>query len=396
MKDIVIIANFVSGLQGTDNDRIPYLANMLSMENSVELVASTFCHEDKVRRTSVFKYPFKITLLDEPGYKKNVCLKRFLSHYIWGRNVLNYIKKRKKPDVIYCTVPSLTAPAKISEYCKQNGIRFIIDVQDLWPEAFQMVFNIPVLSKLLFYPFLRIANKIYRNADEVIAVSQTYVDRALSVNEKGARGCSVYLGTNLEIFDNNAQRNYVSRSDDSEIKLAYCGTLGSSYDLTSVLDALYIVKKNGIANIKFIVMGDGPRRKEFEDYALKLKLDVDFLGKIAYEKMCGILKSCDIAINPITHMAAQSIINKHADYAAAGIPVISTQESTEYRSLVDTYRMGFNCKNGDAQEIAQAIEYLSSADNLRVEFGQNARRCAEEKFNRETTYPALNHIIAGI
>lgn len=393
MKDIVIIANFVSGLQGTDNDRIPYLANMLSMENSVELVASTFCHEDKVRRTSVFKYPFKITLLDEPGYKKNVCLKRFLSHYIWGRNVLNYIKKRKKPDVIYCTVPSLTAPAKISEYCKQNGIRFIIDVQDLWPEAFQMVFNVPVLSKLIFFPFFCLANKIYCNADEIVAVSQTYVDRALSVNKRGAKGYSVFLGTNLEKFDDNVKRNNVPKLDDSEIKLAYCGTLGSSYDLTSVFDALYIIKKNCRVNIKFIVMGDGPRRKEFEDYALHLMLNVEFLGKISYERMCGMLKSCDIAINPITHGAAQSIINKHADYAAAGIPVISTQESLEYRNLVVSYRMGINCQNANIQEIAQAIEHLAVLEDLRIEFGKNARQCAEEKFDRKNTYPKIVSVI---
>ena len=150
MKDIVIIANFVGGLHGTDNNRFVYLANMLCKENSVELIASTFCHAEKANRTNIVEYPFKVTLLEEPGYKKNICLKRFWSHYIWGRNVIKYLKSRKKPDVVYCAIPSLTAPAKVSEYCKKKGVRFIVDVQDLWPEAFQMVFNVPVLNKLIF------------------------------------------------------------------------------------------------------------------------------------------------------------------------------------------------------------------------------------------------------
>ena len=206
MKDIVIVANFVSSLQGTDNDRFPYLANLLCKENSVELVASTFCHGTKTHRKDIYKYDFKVTLLDEPGYAKNICLKRFWSHYVWGVNVLRYLEKRKKPDVIYCAVPSLTAPAKVSEYCKKNGIRFIVDVQDLWPEAFQMVFKVPVLRKIAFAPFKYLADKAYKNADEVVAVSQTYVDRVLSVNKKGAKGCSVFIGTSLESFDGNVEK----------------------------------------------------------------------------------------------------------------------------------------------------------------------------------------------
>jgi len=393
MKDIVIIANFVGGLHGTDNNRFPYLASMLCKDNDVELVASDFCHGEKARRTNIYNFPFKITLLNEPGYKKNICLRRFWSHYVWGKNVVKYLKSRKKPDVVYCAVPSLTAPSKVSEYCKKNGIRFIVDVQDLWPEAFQMVFKVPMLSKLIFAPFKRWADQAYGNADEVVAVSQTYVDRALSVNKKGAKGISVFLGTNLETFDENVKNNFIPKSDGTEIRIAYCGTLGSSYDLTCVFDALAILKKTGLTNIKFIVMGEGPLRKKFESYSEQLGLNVEFLGRLPYPQMCGRLCSCDIAMNPIMCGAAQSIINKHADYAAAGIPVISTQESQEYKDLVDSYAMGINCKNGDAEALAQAIEKLSLRSDLRINMGKNARRCAEDKFDRKTSYREIVGVI---
>ncbi len=393
MKDIVIIANFVGGLHGTDNNRFPYLASMLCKDNDVELVASDFCHGEKARRTNIYNFPFKITLLNEPGYKKNICLRRFWSHYVWGKNVVKYLKSRKKPDVVYCAVPSLTAPAKVSEYCEKNGIRFIVDVQDLWPEAFQMVFKVPVLSKVVFAPFKYLADNAYGNADEVVAVSQTYVDRALSVNKKGAKGCSVFLGTNLETFDENVRNNPFSKSNGPEIRMAYCGTLGSSYDLTCAFDALAILKKNGLTNIKFIVMGDGPLRSSFEKYAHDLNINIEFTGRLPYPEMCGRLCSCDIAINPIMPGAAQSIINKHADYAAAGIPVINTQESKEYRNLVDSYAMGINCKNDDAVNLAKGIELLTTHCELRKEMGGNARKCAEEKFNRENSYQEMLKIL---
>ncbi len=395
MKDIVIIANFVGGLHGTDNNRFPYLASILCKDNNVELIVSDFCHGEKARRANIYNFPFKITLLNEPGYKKNICLKRFWSHYVWGKNVIKYLKSRKKPDVVYCAVPSLTVSAKVSEYCQKNAIRFIVDVQDLWPEAFQMVFKVPVFGRLIFAPFKHLANIAYGNADEIVGVSQTYVDRALSVNKKGAKGYSVFLGTDLETFDENVRNNPFSKPDGAEIRLAYCGTLGSSYDLTCVFDALDILNKKGLTNIKFLVMGNGPRRSVFEKQAQELKLNVEFTGRLPYPEMCGRLCACDIAVNPIMPGAAQSIINKHADYAAAGIPVINTQESQEYRNLVESYAMGINCKNGDSLAFARAIENISLHPDLKINMGVNARKCAEEKFNRKNSYQDIVKIING-
>lgn len=70
-------------------------------------------------------------------------------------------------------------------------------------------------------------------------------------------------------------------------------------------------------------------QKIAEEYGVdKIILDT------SYPEMCGRLVACYIAVNPITHGAAQSIINKHGDYAASGLPVVNTQECEEYRNLV--------------------------------------------------------------
>lgn len=393
MKDVVVIANFVAGLQGCDNNRFSYLATLLSKECKVELIASNFNHGEKKKRDFIADFSFKVTLLDEPGYSKNVCIRRFWSHYIWGRNVISYLKKRAKPDVVYCAVPSLTAPSLVSDFCKKENIRFVIDVQDLWPEAFMMVLNVPFLSRALFSPFTYLANKIYKSAGEVIAVSKTYAARVLDVNKTVAKTHTVFLGTDLDAFDTFSKKNK-KELDSSEIKIAYCGTLGSSYDLTCVFEAMRKLEKKGESNIRFIVMGDGPRKKEFMDCALGLK--VDFLGRLPYDQMCGILSSCDICVNPIRSKAAQSIINKHADYAAAGIPVINTQECKEYREMIESYNMGFNCKNEDADDMAEKIKELAENDELRRKMGANSRSCAEKLFDRKKTYcEIVNLILAG-
>ncbi|WP_149554778.1 glycosyltransferase family 4 protein [Treponema pectinovorum] len=382
--DIVIIANFCDDFKIINNDRFLYIANLLSEKHSVEVITSDFFHTTKKERSGdIPPSKFKITCLHEPGYKRNVCLSRFYSHFVWGKNVKKYLEMRKHADVIYTAVPSLTAAKEAAQYCKRNNIKFVIDVQDLWPEAFKMIINLPIISSLVFYPFKRVANEIYSSADLICAVSDTYVNRALKENKKNSKGISVYLGTNLDVFDENVKKYAKQLNLNNKIKLAYCGTLGSSYDLPVVFDALSILKEESI-EVEFIIMGDGPRYDEFVDYARKLGLSVNFVGRIPYDKMCALLSECDICVNPIVKKSAASIINKHADYAASGKPVINTQISIEYKKLIEEYNMGFNCKN--SLEISQAIKKLINDKELRKTMGYNARKCAEEMFDRAHTY----------
>lgn len=397
MKDIVIIANFCRNFSETDNGRFMYLCKELSKENKVEIITSDFGHSTKKHKAPlVHNWPFTITFLHEPGYKKNISIQRFISHNAWGKEVKKYLEQRKRPDVVYCAVPSLTAPLEAAKYCERNGIHFIIDIQDLWPEAFQMVFKIPVVSDLVFAPFKHRANEIYKRADAVCGVSHKYVDRALLVNQKCKSGHVVFLGTSLETFENNAKTAKPKiRKEESEIWLGYCGSLAASYDIPCVIQALKILKDKGVKTPKFIVMGDGAKRAEFENDAKVAGVDAVFLGSLPYEQMCAQLVECDIVVNPITKGSAASIINKHGDYASAGLPVINTQESQEYRDLVEEYNMGFNCKNGDADDVADKLLILAENEELRREMGRNAHRCAEEKFDRGRSYKELLFIICN-
>jgi glycosyltransferase involved in cell wall biosynthesis len=398
LKDILIVAHFTQVPGEVGNGRFNYIAEKIKKENvNVEVVTTSFSHKTKTQRDVTDKQmrsiSYKLTMLYEPGYIKNVSLRRFYSHYIMGRSLKKYLENRKKPDIIYCSVPSLDVAKVTAKYAEENNIRFIIDIQDLWPEAFKMVFNMPIISEILFYPMKKQANYIYETADEIIAVSQTYVDRALKVNKKCKMGNSVYLGTDLNEFDNLAKYNKFMNKPNDEIWLAYIGTLGYSYDLISVIDALKIIKDKGINNIKFIVMGDGPLKSKFEEYAREKSIYVEFTGRLSYEKMVGILTVCDIAVNPIKKGSAGSIINKVGDYAAAGLPVINTQECSEYQELLIEYDAGFNCINGDPQDISEKILNLYNNSNQRMEMGLNNRKLARDLFNRELTYKTIIDLV---
>lgn len=395
-KKILIIANFTKLPWEKGNSRFPYIIDLIDKEKyDVELVTSSFSHGEKRQREKQpeeLKLDYKITLIYEPGYKKNVSLKRFYSHHVFAKNVEKHLGQIEKPDVIYCAVPSLDVAKVAAKFAENNDIKFIIDIQDLWPEAFKMVFNIPVISNIIFYPMKKTADYIYSKANSIVAVSKTYANRAAIVNKKFEKKLSVFLGTDLDYFD-KAHKKFEIVPFDDVIRVAYIGTLGNSYDIKCVIDSIKILNDKGIKNILFVVMGCGPLQDEFEAYSKEKEVNCDFTGRMAYEEMVGKLCSCNIAVNPIRKGSAGSIINKVGDYAAAGIPVVNTQESKEYRKLVEDYQIGFNVENGNAVELAEKLELLYKDETLRERLGKNNRKLAEEKFDRAITYKEIKKLI---
>lgn len=400
VKDIMLIANFWHFEFEKKSTRYRTLADVLCAAGyDVEVVSSSFRHLTKMQRDmdaiNAIEAPYKVTLLHEPGYKKNVSLKRIYSHHCFAKNVAEYLKTRKKPDLIICSVPSLSVGSAVTKFAEKNNIKVIIDVQDLWPESFKMALNIPVISDVLFAPMMLQANRIYSRADKVMAVSETFVKRCLEKNKKDEKGLSVYIGTDSQLVAQAIEGKEVIRTDN-DFWVGYIGALGHSYDINSVIDALKILKNKGYENIVFKVMGDGVLIDEFKKYAKEANVNCEFTGFIEYGEMMARLMACDCAVNPIIGQSVSSIINKVADYAMAGVPVINTQNSPEYRELLEKYGCGINCENGNAQAIADAILTLYNDEELKRTMGEKSRILGKEKFDRSIIYKNIVSLIEGM
>src|SRR5690625_2831666 len=106
--DIVLEAHFTS-TSSTGNCRFLDIAHRLTaLGASVEVVTSDFEHDSHtLRALPLPKTDFKITLVHEPGYTKNISVKRLLSQHVFGRNIAKFLQSRPTvPDLIYCATPS--------------------------------------------------------------------------------------------------------------------------------------------------------------------------------------------------------------------------------------------------------------------------------------------------
>lgn len=397
MLDVVIISNYWHFPLEKSSSRYHSIARLLVESGvSTEVITSQFYHTKKQNRNqNVFEVSYQVTLLEEGIYKKNVSPARLLAHHRFATNVIKYLKTREKqPDAIYLFVPPAELAKQVVEYTNKNQIRVVIDVLDLWPEAFHMVLP-KIFSEILLFPMKKQIEYAYRNADAVIAVSNTYVQRAIKDNKKCASGHSVFIGTDLCAFDTASENASSLDGKLRPITMAYIGMLGHSYDLCGVMDAMELLREKDVDIVELLIMGDGPLREKFENYAYQKNLPVRFTGRLSYEEMVKKLVKCDIGINVLVGNAAQSIINKQADYVSAGIPIINVQKNQEFGELLLEYNAGITCSPDDLVSLEESICRLAKDDALRKEMGMNSRRLAEEKFDRNKTYYEIIRVIKG-
>lgn len=388
MKRIFVVAHFCSDFSSKGNNRLNYLAEKLAeCGNEVHFITTDFSHVKKEKRiTEGLTLPYTVHFLHEKGYRKNVSIRRLISHREFAKNLEVTLASMERPDVVYLAVPSIDAAYVTAKYCVKKTIPYLVDIQDLWPEAFQLVLK---HMDFVFAGMRKRVDYVYKNAQKVIAVSETYADRAKLVRGETDDTLCVYLGTDLNVYD----KYPILQVDKNEIWIVYIGTLGSSYNIGIVIDAIRLLHARGVYGCSFQVFGDGPRMKEFQAQAQGLP--VHFWGRLQYADLIGYARNGDIAVNPIEKGAAQSIINKHADYAAAGLPVVNTQECPEYRELLDRYACGINCDVESVQQVADALQELIENPDKRKRMGANSRRMAEELFDRRNTYQQIVNTIEG-
>ena len=83
-KDILIVANYAPIPQRIGNNRLYAIIDLLLKESfAVEMIGSTFSHSKKkqmdIDDKVIKELPYKYTMVYEPGYPKNVSLKRFIA-----------------------------------------------------------------------------------------------------------------------------------------------------------------------------------------------------------------------------------------------------------------------------------------------------------------------------
>ena len=174
------------------------------------------------------------------------------------------------------------------------------------------------------------------------------------------------MGVYLKEFKNDFKFNK---------NVLFLGRLADKKGIKYLLEAIKLLKE---AKIKVLIAGDGPLRKELENFVKinKLQNKIKFLGYLTGKEKINLIKSCGIFIVP-------SIITRYGD--REGLPVSLLEAMAASKAIITTNVGGMgeiikNNYNGllikqkDPYDIADAINKLFKNKNLAKRIALNARK----------------------
>ena len=339
-----------------------------------------FNHVAKRRRTFLADFPappFRLVAVESPGYSRNISLKRAFAHIAWARNWRKAAEAEKDaPDIVIASSPPLSAVRQAEAFSRKCGAKFVLDVQDVWPETFERV-----VPKFLLSPLRLLAKANYRSAGAVTAVSDRFLETVRSYGYKGPAK-RFYHG-----IDMSAPLRRDGASGGGRLKIAYAGSLGVTYDLVTAIEAVAMDP-----GLELAIAGEGERRAELERLASSMRADgrVSFRGYLGDAELKDFLASADAGLVPMSPESCVGIPYKLADYARAGLAVASSLGG-ECDALLARYGAGVHYRPGDPASLARALSALR-ADLPGMRRG--ARTMAEKEFDARAIYTAMRTFIA--
>ncbi|QWT18123.1 glycosyltransferase [Collinsella sp. zg1085] len=398
-KKIAIVsadAKLGSELKGAT--RYVYLAERLSAAGyQVDFITASFQHWEKRQRdvshTDYQAHSFNLVFLDEPSYPNNMCVQRIWAHHVLARRVAAYFKTHTDYNLIYCQIPPNDVTRAAGRAAHRLHIPFVVDVNDVWPEAFEIAFSVPVLSRVLFAPFAAQARAAYQLANAVVGTSEEYTHRAFQDRAEDIPKRTVYVGNDLAVFDAGAAQYAASViKPDDEFWVSYAGNISKLYDLSTLVLAS-VKAASEVPGLKVKLLGDGPTRAELEALIGESGAPAECLGYMPYEQMAAYLVASDVVVNSLVAHAPQSVPTKIGDYLASGSVLVNTSLSPEFCAKVTADGFGVNVYPGDVDALARVLVNVARDDAARARMSTCARHVAEAEFDRASSYTTIVELI---
>jgi len=325
MKILVVLPNLAGG--GAERMHI-YLANEWAKYGHE--VTLCLLEEDGVLKK----------LVDDSVKIKNLKCSRIRDSFF----ALMKIFSNEKPDII---VPAMWPVTTISIFAKIfSGIKsktFLVEHC-----AYEKVF-----AKLLGYPLFLIGfskSISYIFARRIISVSKGVEESIRNITFLPKEKFKV-IYNGIPIYNDLVSSKAELFKTDKKVILAV-GTLKKRKDYTTIIKALYELRKKGNDHLKLFILGDGPTKEEIENEIQNLKLigNVELLG--FKENVYPYMKAADLFVHSSEVEGFALVI---AEALSCGTNVVSTDTPHGPSEILENGKYGSLVQIGDEMAMADAI-----------------------------------------
>ena len=350
---------------------------------------SAFNHNTKTFRSKddiVISPKFTIRPVQTNGYKRNISFQRIQSENEYSKQIYLNAHKYKSPDIIIMSDPALFRSKPIIKLIKEKKALLVLDVIDLWPELFHIIFPkfLSKIGNLIFAPLYFHRKNLFRKADAIIAVSESYLDLAKKIvpNLSMEFMKSVYYGVNLAKFRSVEERSSVLplplqniTRTKGELVAIYASSLGSNYDLKTLLEAVKLLEKRKI-NLKVLIAGIGPLKDYIISFIKENNLkQVIYIGNPDSSTMSSIFSYCDIGLSMYVKGSTVAMPIKAFNYFCAGLPIVNSLKG-DLSDILLKHNAGSNFEPENARSLVEVLQGLINSPSKLETMAKNSYNLA--------------------
>jgi glycosyltransferase involved in cell wall biosynthesis len=332
----------------------------------------------------------EVRFLAAPPYERNISLSRLRNH---RRLVIGFAAgaaaEPRRPDIVVASSPPPALAREAVRFAHACGGKAVVDVQDLWPEAFRAMLPLPgFLADALVEPWQRASRQAYREADALVGVADGFVARAVELGGPKAIAETIPLGVDLDAFDRAVAAGRCDRftKPPGEAWLIYGGSLTRNYECLTLLEAAARLKNLVATPWRLFLAGRGELEPQADDFIRQRGLDnVTLTGFLTLGPYAYLMSQCDAAFNPVLPAAPIYLPGKVFHYMAAGAAILNGIGGQCSR-IVREAGCGLDYEAGNPDSCAAAAARLIGDPPACKAMGAAARRLAETQYNRRILY----------
>ena len=414
MKKHVVLIQFCEETPENE-EKIPlrtaFLGQYLSKNDcQVTWIKSGFSHDAKQNlwgnSTKQLNENFEIIHVPGLGYKRNVCLSRYLHDWFCTKQTLQVLKKIGPIDAIVSCIPSVSASFFVSRFAQKHNIPFILDLRDAWPDSFPYAIENKLLRffiKLAIIPDLFLLKQAIKKSSGLVSMSHDMLNWGLrKVNTYRNPTQLFYLGTVRDVKLTEKQQKYFSEKYANLLarktfKVFYISRWGRVCNPQILLDVAKAMPKD---NIDFVICGDGDYGKTIRENTKGLQ-NVFLPGFLSHEEAYFLAKHCQCGITFVTNESQEydknvvaSFPNKSFFQFMCGMPLINGMRG-ELADVVENRQLGLNFYNNNLDQVKNCIFKLRENDALRLKMAENSRKFFEKCGNPEVVYQKYAEFVKG-
>ncbi len=267
---------------------------------------------------------------------------------------------------------------------------------DLWPENLFSVLN--VKSRSLRWLAKVVSHWHYRRANKILAASEKMRSKLLEVTDLGKEKVISLPQACEKVFEEQVYDKKLAKKFSSGFNIVFTGNMSPAQSFETIIEAAGLLKKQGLKNINWIIVGDGMSRKSIEEDVKKAGLASDFYFE-GFKPMIEIPNYTGIADALVgglvkSDLLEASIPAKVTAYIAAGRPMVMYLDG-EARDLINNQaRSGFVGPTQDSKELAKNIKKVyDMTPKQRKDMGEMARKYHFKHLERNVVYEKLYNFI---